>query len=146
MYADRVAVDANILVYALFRDAPQHAASRVWLDRASRGEVKLCLTSQVLAEFFAIVTNPKRVSDPRTPDDAVAAIEGLLALPGATILAVPPLVTSRWLEMLRQHPVRGGAVFDLQLIATLAANGVGRICTFNRADFEGFPGLEIVAP
>ena len=108
--------------------------------------MKICLTSQVLAEFFAIVTNPKRVSDPRTPVDAVAAIEGILALPGAALLPVPPQVTSRWLEMLRQHPVRGGAVFDLQLIATLAANGVNRICTFNRSDFEGFSSLEIVTP
>jgi len=48
--------------------------------------------------------------------------------------------------MLRLHPVRGGAVFDLQLIATSAANGVDRICTFNRADFGGFAGLEIVTP
>jgi len=69
-----------------------------------------------------------------------------LALPGATLLPVPPQVTSRWLEMLRLHPVRGGAVFDLQLIATSAANGVDRICTFNRADFGGFAGLEIVTP
>jgi toxin-antitoxin system PIN domain toxin len=146
MSTDRVAVDANILVYAVYRDTPQHAASRAWLERAVRGEVKICLTSQVLAEFFAIVTNPKRVSDPRTPDDAVTAIEATLALPGATLLPVAPQVTSRWLEMLRHHPVRGGAVFDLQLIATLAANGVDRICTFNRADFERFPGLEIVTP
>jgi hypothetical protein len=146
MSADRVAVDANILVYAVYRDTPQHAASRAWLERAARGEVEICVTSQVLAEFFAIVTNPKRVSDPRTPHDAVAAIEAVLALPGATILPVPPQVTSRWLGMLRHHPVCGGAVFDLQLVATLAANGVDRICTFNRADFEGFPGLEIVTP
>jgi predicted nucleic acid-binding protein len=48
--------------------------------------------------------------------------------------------------MLRLQPVGGVAVFDLQLITTLAANGVGRICTFNRADFEGFPGLEMVTP
>jgi hypothetical protein len=78
MSANRVAVDANILVYAVYRDTPQHAASRAWLERAVRGEVKICLTSQVLAEFFAIVTNPKRVSDPRTPDDAVTAIEAAL--------------------------------------------------------------------
>jgi predicted nucleic acid-binding protein len=81
MSADRVAVDANILVYAAYRDTPQHAASRAWLERAVGGEVKICLTSQVLAEFFAIVTNAKRVSDPRTADEAVTAIEAALALP-----------------------------------------------------------------
>lgn len=96
MSADRVAVDANILVYVVYRDTPQHAASRAWLERAARGEVEIYLTSQVLAEFFAIVTNPKRVSDPRTPDDAVAAMEVALALPGATLLMVSPQVTSRF--------------------------------------------------
>jgi len=146
MSADRIAVDANVLVYAVYRDTPQHAASRAWLERAVSGEVEICLTSQVLAEFFAIVTNPKRVSDPRTPDDALTAIEASLALPGSALLPVTPQVTSRWIELLRRRPVRGGAVFDLQLVATLAANGVGRICTFNRTDFEGFPGLEIVTP
>ena len=64
MSADRVAVDANILVYAVYRDTPQHAASRAWLERAARGGVQICLTSQVLAEFFAIVTNSKHVWKP----------------------------------------------------------------------------------
>ncbi len=86
------------------------------------------------------------MSDPRTPEEAVAAIEAMLAIPGVTILPVPSEVTSRWLEMLSRHQVRGGAVFDLQLIATIAANGVERICTYNREDFEGFPGLEILTP
>jgi predicted nucleic acid-binding protein len=73
-------------------------------------------------------------------------IEALLAIPGAMMLPVPPDVTSRWLDMLSSHPVRGGAVFDLQLVATMAANGIERVCTFNRRDFEGFPGLQILTP
>ena len=111
-----------------------------------RGELKLCLTSQILAEFFSIVTNAKRVSDPRTPDEAADAIEAILAIPGVILLPVASEVTWRWLEMLPRHPVRGGAVFDLQLIATISVNGVQQICTFNREDFEGFPDLQIVAP
>jgi len=136
----------TVLVYALYRDTPQHVASRAFLERAQRGELILCLTSQVLAEFFSIVTSTRRVSNPRTPEEAVVAIEAMLAIPGVTILPVPSDVPSRWLEMLSRHPVRGGAIFDLQLIAALAANGVERICTFNRQDFEGFPGLQILTP
>lgn len=146
MSTERVAVDANVLVYALYRDAPQHAACRAFLDRARGGEFTLCLTSQVLAEFFSIVTSAKRVSNPRDPVEAVTAIEAILAIPGATLLPVLSDVTSRWLEMLSRHPVRGGAIFDLQLIATMAANGVERICTFNSEDFEAFPGLQILTP
>jgi uncharacterized protein len=146
MPADRVAVDANVLVYALYRDAPQQRASRAFLETGRRGEVILCLTSQVLAEFFSIVTSAKRVSNPRTPEDARAVVEAMLARQGAVILPVVSEVVKLWLDMLHQHPVRAGAVFDLQLVATMVANGVSRICTFNGKDFEGFAGVDVISP
>ena len=146
MPADRIAVDANVLVYALYRDAPQHATSRACLERAQGGHLTLCFTSQTLAEFFSIVTSARRVSDPKTAQEAVGAIQSLMALPGATLLPVPADVTSRWLDLLSRHPVRAGAIFDLQLIATIMANGVEQICTFNRQDFEDFPGLQVLTP
>ena len=77
---------------------------------------------------------------------AAAAIQAILAIPGVVLLPLSSEVTWRWVDMLRRHPVRGGAVFDLQLIATIAVNGVQQICTFNREDFEGFPGLQILSP
>ena len=40
----------------------------------------------------------------------------------------------------------GGDVFDLQLVATMQANDVQRIYTFNIADFEVFPELTVIAP
>jgi predicted nucleic acid-binding protein len=108
MSADRTAVDANVLVYAFYRDTPQHAASRAWLDRrAVRGEVEPCLTSQVLAEFFAIVSNPKRVSDPRTPDDAVAARDSAL-LAGFGYQAEPGVLATRgYLQIKRTQSLNG---------------------------------------
>ena len=82
MPTDPIAVDANVLVYGLYQDAPQYLASRAILDRAARGEVELCFTSQTLAEFFSIVTSARRVSAPRTPEEAAEVIQSLLALPG----------------------------------------------------------------
>jgi len=78
--------------------------------------------------------------------EALGAIKSLLELPGATVLPMPADVTSHWLELLGRHPVRGGAIFDLQFIATMMANGVERICTFNRQDFEGFPDIQVLTP
>jgi predicted nucleic acid-binding protein len=46
----------------------------------------------------------------------------------------------------RRHPVTGGDVFDLQIIATMQANGVHRIYTFNTEDFDVFPELAAVTP
>jgi predicted nucleic acid-binding protein len=50
------------------------------------------------------------------------------------------------MELLERHPVTGGDVFDLQLAATMKANNVQRIYTFNAEDFEVFPELTVVVP
>jgi predicted nucleic acid-binding protein len=72
-------IDANVLVYAMDADAPQHAASRALLDAARDPSTALYVTSQVLCEFYSIVTNARRVPKPRSPGDALEAICDLLA-------------------------------------------------------------------
>jgi toxin-antitoxin system PIN domain toxin len=135
MADDLALLDANILVYALFVDSEHHERCRKLLTRASDRECGFCVTSQVLAEFFSVVTNPKRVSVAKTPEEALAAIEAILAMPGVRILPTPVDVARRWIEILRDRPVSGGRIFDLQLPATMLANQVSRIYTLNRADF-----------
>ena len=137
-------VDANILVYAMHADAPQHAASRALLDAARDSSTTLYVTSQILCEFYSIVTNARRVPNPRSPDEALRAISGLLSF--LHVLPIPPRTVEGWLGLLRRHPVTGGDVFDLQIVATMQANGIQRIYTFNRDDFEVFPELAVVKP
>jgi len=137
-------IDANVLVYAMDADAPQHVASRALLQAARDPSTTLYVTSQVLCEFYSIVTNPRRVPKPRAPADAIYAIAGLLAF--LHLLPIPVRAVEGWLDLLRQRPVIGGDVFDLQLVATMQANGIQRIYTFNIEDFEVFPELTVVKP
>ena len=71
-------IDANVLVYALDADAPQHASSRTLLDAGRSGSTTLYVTSQILCEFYSVVTNPRRVTKPRSTADAIAAISGMV--------------------------------------------------------------------
>ena len=120
-------VDANVLVDAFDTNAPQHLASRTLLDAGRTGATALYVTSQVLCEFYSIVTNPRRVLKLRTVADAIAAITDLLSF--LHVLPLPPRTVEGWLAMLRSRPVTGGAVFELQLAAAMLANGVQRIYT-----------------
>jgi predicted nucleic acid-binding protein len=54
-------VDTNVLVYALDADAPQHEAARALLEAAREASTTLFMTSQILCEFYSVVTNPRRV-------------------------------------------------------------------------------------
>jgi uncharacterized protein len=137
-------VDANVLVYAMDADAPQHAASRALLQAARDPSTTLYVTSQVLCEFYSVVTNARRVPNPRSPADAIGAISGLLAF--LHVLPIPASAVEGWLDLLRRRPVTGGDVFDLQLVATMLANDLQRIYTFNTKDFELFPELAVVIP
>lgn len=98
---DPALVDTNVLVYALSRDAPLRGQARALLDRAQAGDVSLCVAPQILAEFFSIVTNPRRVTDPRSVDEALAAVEQFLISPGIGLLNVPVDVVARWVELAR---------------------------------------------
>jgi predicted nucleic acid-binding protein len=71
-------IDANVLVYAMDADAPQHAASRALLNAARDSSTTLYVTSQILCEFYSIVTNARRGLKPRAPAEVIALISRLL--------------------------------------------------------------------
>jgi len=97
-------LDANVLVYAVEAGAPQHAISRALIEAARDPATALYLTSQVLCEFYSIVTNPRRVAVPRSPTEALAAISALLALPGIRLLPTPARAVEGWMALLQRHP------------------------------------------
>lgn len=64
--------DANVVVYAADAGSPFHEAARQLRDRGFRGEIPVVVSSQVLLEFFAVITNPQRGQAPRSPQEATA--------------------------------------------------------------------------
>ena len=89
---------------------------------------------------------PRRVAVAVSPTEALRIISAVLAFPGLHVLPAPAHTVVAWMELPRRHPVTGGDVFDLQIVATMQANGVQRIYTFNAHDFEVFPELTVVTP
>jgi len=73
-------LDTNVLVYAADKSSPFHEASLLLREKGLRGELSLCICPQTLTEFFAIVTDAKRVSEPRTQKEALGEIEKYLSL------------------------------------------------------------------
>lgn len=146
MPRELVMLDTNVLVYAFYQDAPQHPAAFRILDQAQNEDAFLCVTPQVLAEFYSVITTPRRVSSPFTPQEALQEVNNIRTLPGMTVLPVPVDVVDRWTDLVRRHPVTGRKIFDVQLIATMLGNGVKKIYTFNVADFEPFADIEVLVP
>lgn len=83
---------------------------------------------------------------PRSPGEALRALSVLLAYPGVHALPAPAGVAIGWMELVERRPVTGAAVFDLQIVATMKANNVDRIYTFNTEDFGVFSELAVLTP
>ncbi|MFH1146074.1 MAG: hypothetical protein V1736_00010 [Pseudomonadota bacterium] len=59
------------LVYAADERSPFHERSKDLRDRGLKGRISLCVFPQILAEFYAIVTDAKRVSNPRSQESEI---------------------------------------------------------------------------
>ena len=139
-------VDANVLVYAVNEDASFHNKALPFVEAGLNGDIPICLTPQVLSEFFATVTSPKRLGTPLSSDRATLEVENYLLKGEADMIYVHRGTLETMLELLKKYPVTQQDIFDLQLAATMLSNGVKRIYTYNTADFTKYIGIEVLTP
>ncbi len=139
-------LDTNILVYAADEMSPFHQAARALIEKGLRGEILLCICPQVLNEFFATVTNPQRVSNPRTQNEARLEMEKYFF--SKNILKIYPAsdFIEITLDLLKRCEVIRQEIFDLQLVATMLSNNVTRLYTYNSDDFTKFREIEVLSP
>ena len=137
-------VDANVLLYAINRDAPHHRVARSWLDSALRGSEAIGFAWVVLLAFLRLSTRPGLFPRPLTLDEAAGAVELWLAQPAAVTLAP----TDRHLQLLRGLLAGSGTAANLVNDAHLAALALehgAALVSFDR-DFARFEGLRWRSP
>ena len=85
------------------------------------------------------------MNHPRSPEEAIEEIEKYLSS-SLTLIFPGEEITERILDLCRIHPVKGQAIFDLQLVATMLANGIKQIYTYNVDHFKPFDKIEVLTP
>ncbi len=143
MSVDLALLDTNVLVYSLFRDNPLYSPASHLVEHARRSNPGFCIVPQVLSELYAVITNPRRVNAPFSPEEALTEVATIRAYPGITLLPVPHDVVDRWTALIKRKPVTGHAFYDVQLVATMLGNDVRKIFTFNTDDFTAFSELGV---
>ena len=140
-----ILVDTNVVVYAINQDAPQHTASRALIEAVRAGDLPCTLVPQILLEFFAIVTDGRRVARPL---DTAMALDQIRVL--QSIFPVRDVCREALSHLPRvlasQARMKGGDVFDAWLVAQMLAMDINRICTYNGKDFLGYDMIRPVTP
>lgn len=137
-------VDANVLLYAVNRDAPLHRTSRRWLDGALAGSEPVGFAWHVLLAFLRLSTRAALFARPLDVDQAMNTIEAWLAQPSSIV--VHP--TGRHAGILRGllSPLgTGGNLAGDAHLAALSIEHGAEVLSFDH-DFGRFPGVRWRSP
>lgn len=134
-----IILDANLLLYAVNRDAPRHRQARTWLESMLAGSETVGFEWNVILAFLRLTTRPAVFPRPLELRKAFAIVEHWLQQPCA--LVVHP--GDRHLLILRDliAPLgTGGNLTSDAHLAALAIEHGAELCSCDR-DFARFPGL-----
>jgi toxin-antitoxin system PIN domain toxin len=137
-------VDANLLIYAVNRDLPQHQLAREWLESAFSGHEAVGLPWVSVLAFLRLSTNARVFSSPLNVDRAAAYVDEWLEQP-AVSLVVPGAKHWAILKTLLLTTGTAGNLTTDAHIAALALENGGTVCSADN-DFRRYPGLRFLNP
>lgn len=134
-----ILVDANLLLYAYHPRAPEHAASRAWLDEVLSGSASVRFAWLTLWAFLRISTNLRVFERPLSSAEAAASVSSWLAQPSVGILEPGERHWGILAGLLGAGQATGPLVMDAALAALAIEHGA-TLQTTDR-DFARFAGL-----
>lgn len=139
-----ILVDANLLIYAINKDAPHHLKARRWLEKTLSGSESVCFTWGVLLAFLRITTRPGILSRPLESEQALAYVDEWLAQPVAEVLTPGPGHWPVFRNLLATAGTLGNLTSDAHLAAIAIENGA-IVCSADY-DFRRFQGIQHLNP
>ena len=139
-----ILLDANLLIYAIDRDSPNHEAASSYINRLLSTTQEVGFAWVVLLAFLRITTHRRVLVRPLLPREALEYVESWLAQPYATLVTPG---THHW-PILRNLVELAGSTGNLTTDSHLAALAIehGAILASADNDFRRFPGLRYANP
>ena len=137
-------VDANLLLYAVNEDAPQHAKAKAWFEGVLSATEPVGFEWTVLLAFLRLSTRTAIFPHPLRPDEALGLIGEWLAQPCAAVVhpAEGHLAVLR--RLLAPLGAAGNLTTDAHLAAVALEHGA-ELCSCD-GDFARFAGLRWINP
>jgi len=142
----RILLDTNILVHAYNKSSPYQKIASGVIKKAMQSEIEAYLAPQVLYEFFAIVTNPKRVEHPMSLDEAADLCTDLWECREIEKVDPTPLAPKEVFKLVKELKLSKGRVFDCVLAITAKENKLEAIYTENVDDFKNYRFVKALNP
>lgn len=139
-----ILLDANLLIYAIDRDSPNHEAASTYVNGLLSTTREVGLAWVVLLAFLRITTHRRVLVRPLASREALEYVESWLAQPYTTLVTPGP---HHW-PILRNLVELAGSAGNLTTDSHLAALAIEHGATLASADndFRRFPGLRYTNP
>jgi toxin-antitoxin system PIN domain toxin len=134
-----ILVDANLLLYAHNRSAPEHAAARAWFERALSGADRIGVPWPSILAFVRLASNPVVFREPITPAAAWQVVRHWLRQENVWIPTPGTTHGEIFESLLADRRVTSRMVPDAHLAALAIEYGLTLWST--DGDFARFAGL-----
>lgn len=137
-------VDANLLIYAVDRDSPQHRQALTFVEGSFSSAEPVGLAWVVILAFLRLTTRVGILKRPLAPSAALGLVSEWLELPNVEIVTPGDHHFRILCNLLEGAGTAGNLTSDAHL-AALAIEKGARLCSADH-DFARFPGLRYVNP
>ena len=139
-------VDTNLLVYAVFAEAPEHERARAWLDaRLAEGDGTVALCWPVVYSFFRLISSARVAGrNAKTVRDAWGVAAAFLAQPAVRIVSPGAGHATIAAELAATPGLRSQDVPDIEIAALAIEHGL--VLSSHDSGFRRFAGLRVVDP
>jgi len=131
--------DINLLIYAYHSGSPYHEEARCWWEDLMNGTVPVALPWIVIGGFIRLSTHPRILTNPMSPEKALAQVRQWLAHPVVLVIDPGRRFPDLFFRYLENLGTAGNLTTDAQL-AALAVEHQAELHS-NDADFSRFKGL-----
>ncbi len=138
---DKIFLDTNILVYLANQDSPFHSSVHQTFQEIKK-ENDLWISRQVLREYAVVMT---RVSSVEKPLPSISVVNDIKKFKKIFFVADDTTKTTEiLLHLVQKYSVKGKAIHDANIVATMIANNIGTLFTINFGDFKRFKEVMLI--
>jgi len=134
-----IIVDANLLIYAVNRDAPLHGKAKAWLEAAVSGTETIGLSWTVLLAFLRLTTRAGLFQRPLPVETTFDMVDAWLQEPMVTVVEPTARHWTTLRDLVAPLGTGGNLTSDAHL-AALAIEHNAQLCSTDN-DFARFPRL-----
>jgi len=139
---DEVFFDTNIIAYAFDKSEPRKKkiCERL-VERVFKGEIRGCVSNQVLGELFVVLT--EKIGKPISRETARIIVEAFIESDKWKKIDYSSLTVKK--ALVNAERVKA-SFWDILIVETMKENKVSKIYTENEKDFRKIGGVEVINP